>query len=281
MTERFARPGRALCIAVLLLAAPGAAAQFIVDAVPGGLVEIPLATLEEPRPEAYFGQRRILVTQFAQRWAGLVGLPLSMVPGTYVIQVKPVDSESREDLEFTVYPGRTDSRTVVTLPGPPPGALKTEFAWREALDAELPLKSPVPLAAQPTFGRYHRPSDARSSYADFVAFNIERDTRVKTLDAGRVAALTAHESGTYVWIDHGMSLYTRLGPLTDTTLNPSDPVAAGQPIGRVRLDEEDTPQPLYLSVFLNGAAINPFLISKIEKATGGGSTDRPGTGPSR
>lgn len=277
MTEGIARLGRALCIAALLLAAPGASAQYILDAVPGGLVEIPLATTDEARPEAYFGQRRILVTPFGRRWAGLVGLPLSMVPGTYVIQVKPADSETREDREFTVYPGRTDGRALVTLPGPPPDALQTEFEWREPLDAELPLNPPVFLAAQPTFGRYRQAADARPSYADFVVFNIVRETRVRTPDAGRIAAMAAHESGTYVWIDHGMSLYTRLGPLTDTTLSPSDPVAAGQSIGRVRLDEDETPQPLYLSVFLNGAAINPFLISEIEKAADGAATDRPGS----
>lgn len=281
MTDWPARVGRALCALGLLIGTPGASGQFVLDAVPGGLIEIPLASLDQARPDAYFGQRRILVTKFGRRWAGLAGLPLRMVPGSYVIQVKLAESEKFEDRVFTVYPGRGDGQSVVELPGPPDDALDTDLVWREPLDAELPLDAPVPLAAQPTFGR-HRPAPGSGPvYADFVVFNITTDMLVRTPDAGRVAAVVALESGTYIWIDHGMSLFTRLGPLTDATLSESEPVEAGRLIGRVRLDEDATPQPFYFSVFLNGAAINPFLISDIEKASGDGSVVRTGSGTSR
>lgn len=269
MSEPLARAARALCMLALLLGAPYASAQFILDAVPGGLVEIPLVSIDQGQPQAYFGRRRVLVTKFARRWVGVVGLPLSLVPGTYVIQVGLEGSENLETREFTVYPRHRGGGAVVSLPGPPADAPEPDFEWRESLDAELPLNAPVALPARQTFGRYRRQSGSGQSapeYADFVAFTIAGSTVVKSPAAGRVAATSVHESGSYVWIDHGMALYTRLGPLTETTLRQSDHVSGGQPVGRVRLDEDEPPRDFYLSVFLNGTAINPFLISDIKKA---------------
>lgn len=267
MTDRLARVGRALCMLGLLLGAPATASQFIVDAVPGGLIEMPLAAADQPRPDAYFGQRRVLVLKFGRRWSGLVGLPLDLAPGGYVIQVHQAGSDDVTGHEFTVYPGRAAGQSVVALPGPPEGALETEFTWREPLDAELPLTTPVRRPAQRTFGRLLQ--GPGPEYADFVAFDLAADTVVRSPGAGRVAALASDESGTYVWIDHGMALYSRIGPVTDTTLNATDPVQAGRPIGRLRLDEDETRRPFYWSVFLNGAAIDPFLISDIGRDTGG------------
>ncbi len=266
------RLGRALGgLALLMIVAPGAFAQFVLDAVPGGLVQIPLLSADQPRPEAYFGQKRIMVIRFAGRWEGVVGLPLTMVPGTYVIQLRldepeDDDGENVEDRAFTVYPGRGTGRPAATFPGPPPAAHRTDFAWREPLDAALPLRPPVEAAARPTFGRIRPQSDgSHPPYADYTAFTIDRDMPVMTPGAGRVAATLTQESGIYAWIDHGMTLYTRLGPLADLAVNESDHLEAEQVIGRIRLDEDDTPQPFYLSVFLNSAAVNPFLIFDMQK----------------
>lgn len=253
----------------MLAVIPPASAQFIQDAVPGGLIEIPLAPLELSRPEAYFGQKQLLVMPFGRRWSALAGLPLGMVPGTYVIQVRFTDSDKLEDRAFTVYPGRGGGRTRVELPGPPPEALETEFAWREPLEAELPLTSPVAATARPLFGRYREGATAGDAYVDFVAFRIPGTLLVRAPGAGRVAATVADEAGTWVWIDHGMGLYTRLGPITDTSLNPTNTVTAGQAVGRLRLDEDDTPLIFYLSVFLNDAAVDPFLIFDMDRTAGG------------
>lgn len=255
----------------VLLGPPPAAAQFIVDAVPGGLVEIPLAPVEQERPDAFFGQERVLVTRFARRWSGLVGLPLTLVPGRYVIQARTAEDDTLEQQAFTVYPARGEGHPPIELPGPPPEALETDFTWREPLAAALPLDAPVALPAHPTFGRHRQdPEDpeAGSAYADFVVFSIRGNLIVRTPEAGRIAATVSHDSGIYMWIDHGMALYTRLGPLSDTPLAPEAELTTGQTVGRVRLDEDETPRFLYLSVFLNGAAVDPFLIFEMEKADG-------------
>lgn len=279
MSRQLVRAARALCLAGLLLGSPSASAQFILDAVPGGLVEIPLASRDQPRPEAWFGQRRILVTTFARRWVGLVGLPFSLVPGSYVIQLRLEDGADMEVRPFTVYPGRDTGRSPVARVGAPDRPpQQQELAWRETLDAELPLQAPVALPARPTFGRYHPAPDTGSAepdYADFVTFTIAADATAESPGAGRIAAASAHEAGTWLWIDHGMGLYTRLGPLSSTSVQPADAVAAGEPVGRIRLDDDDTPRALYLSVFLNGAAINPFLIADLDRsAAGAGAASR-------
>lgn len=262
-----ARLARALCALALLLASPAAPAQFIIDSIPGGLAEIPLAPLEQEQPKAYFGQRRLLVTEFARRWVALVGLPLDLVPGTYVLQLDTADSEALEAREFTVFPRRREGSGEADLPGPPAELNAPDLSWREPLQAGLPLQSPVDLPAKPVFGR-HRPAsrtgEARAGRADFVAFTVTRDSTVRAPQAGTVAALATHKTGVYLWIDHGMSLYTRLGPLSSAAAAPSATLRPGQPIGRILLDEDETPRELYLAVYLNGTAINPFLIFELD-----------------
>lgn len=275
MTDLRRRIRRGLGILGVLLWTPGAAAQVILDAVPGGLVEIPITSMDQVRPQAFFGQRPILVLKFGGRWAGLVGLPLSLVPGRYVIQVMLEESETMEAREFTVYPGRRDEQPTTQLPGPPADVFNLALRWRETLDAELPLDAPVRLPADPLFGHYtDQDAGFGSDHIDYVAFRVPSDTSVNAPDAGRIAATTPHETGTYIWIDHGMGLFTCVGPVTRTTLRQADPVEAGQVIGRIILDEEETSKPLYLSVFLNGTAVNPFLIANIEKNSASVSSNR-------
>lgn len=266
MTDLYRRLQRGLCTIVgILLWAPAAPAQVVLDAVPGGLVEIPLASSDRARPQAFFGQRRILVMEFANRWAGLVGLPLSLLPGRYIIQVKLEENEDMEAREFTVYPGRRTREPPVDLRGPPPDVLALEPSWRETLDAELPLDAPVPLPADPLFGQYRLNGSPGSGRVAHVAFTVPGDMPVNAPDAGRIASTTVHETGTYIWIDHGMGLFTCVGPVSGTGLQESDPVDAGQVIGRIVLNEDEQPAPLYLSVFLNGTAVNPFLIADIRE----------------
>jgi len=273
MNEHPTRSVRVLCLLCLLLAAPGAAAPgpdnpFIIDAVPGGLMQIPLAERDQPQPQAWFGQERALVMTFGRRWAALIGLPMSLVPGSYVLRVKSADTETDEPdaRKFTVYPRRREGQSLVTLPGPPPDARGLDLAWRDALDAALPLGPPVALPARAAFGGYRPSGRDGPAHADFVVFTIRRDLSVRAPAAGRVAAVVAAEAGAWLWIDHGMSLYSRIGPVSTTGLDPEAAVSAGQVIGRVRLDEDETPHSLYLSVFMNGAAINPFLIADIDEA---------------
>lgn len=278
----FARSGkndpvikRCLTVLAIALLVPTAAARPTLDAVPGGLVEIPLVPVDQARPEATFGQKRILVMEFGAQWVGLVGLPLSLVPGRYIIQARAGDEDDDEPLvrEFTVYPRRTGRQETVQLPEPDTEAI--ELVWRDSLDARFPLAPPVPGPAQPLFGRYRQVSETQSRQVDFVAFQIASDTPVTAPGNGRIAATTQHESGTFVWIDHGMGLYTRIGPITHAAHGPGEPVKAGQHIGSMVLDTDGDPRSLYWWIFLNGAAVDPFLISTLNRASLDGTRGRP------
>jgi len=273
MSELSRRPAAVLCY---LAAIPGllwwlsCAAQVTLNAVPGGLVEIPLATLNRPRPQAFFGRERVLVIRFGRQWVGLVGLPLTLVPGSYLIRARLEDGQDAVNHQFTVYPRQEETPPVVHVPQQPADAPPAALTWREPLDAKLPLEPPVPLPAQPIFGHYRQTTDSRSglrsAYVDFIAFQVASDTAVKAPDNGVVAGIEIHDSGAYVLIDHGMGLFSRVGPMTRTELQVSQPVKAGQMIGRMILDTADKSKPLYWWVFLNGTAVNPFLMSRIEKA---------------
>lgn len=259
---------------LLILSAYGAAAQVTLDAVPGGVVEIPLVPLDQPHPATTFGQQRVLVKEFGSQWVGLVGLPLDLVPGRYIIQAWPDDDDKPLVREFTVYPRRTSRPAVVELPDAPPDQAGIEFTWRDTLDTAFPLAAPVPVSARALFGRYRQVSDTRSEHVDFVAFHIGIDMPVTAPGNGRIAATTGETSEKFVWVDHGMGLYTRIGPLTNATRSVNEPVETGQTIGRVVLETADQPRSLYWWVYLNGAAVDPFLVSNLERLPGGNGSDR-------
>lgn len=256
---------RGLLLAACLWWLP-ASAQITIDAVPGGIVEIPLGPVSEEPPQAYFGQRRILVTASGQEWVGLVGLPLSLMPGHYVVRTGVDDSEEPVAYEFTVFPRRLREKPVVEKPDLMPHIQRGDLAWRESLDAHLPLAPPLAAPARPLFGRHHQASPGESRYLDFVVFNVVSDTPVSAPGGGRVDRLETREDGTFLWIDHGMGLFTCTGPLTRVTVEQDDSLEPEQILGRIILDAGDQSEPLYWSVFLNGAAVNPFLLSDLDKA---------------
>ncbi|MBS1269189.1 MAG: hypothetical protein MAG794_00133 [Gammaproteobacteria bacterium] len=253
-----------LSFLVILSWIPAVAAQVTLDAVPGGLVEIPLLSREQPRPKAFFGQKRILVMEFGRQWVGLVGLPLSLVPGRYLIQARLDGQEEPIVREFRVYPRRIHEKPMLQDPEAMLDFAAIDFTWRDTLDAKLPLDSPVARPARPIFGRYEQNPESASSYVNFVAFRIDSDTSITAPDKGRVAATETHESGTFIWIDHGMGLYTLIGPMSRTKNDFTDSLEAGERIGDVLVDDAQS-RSLYWSVFLNGTAIDPFLIANIDK----------------
>lgn len=256
---------RWLALALCLCWAP-APAQITIDVVPGGVAEIPLGPASEEPPQAFFGQRRILVTESGQDWVGIVGIPLSLVPGRYVLQTGVDDNKEPVDHEFTVFPRHLREQPIVEQPELTLETRAPRLDWRESLDADLPLDPPLSEPARPLFGRHYQRASGESRYLDFVVFDVAADTPIKAPDDGRVERVEAHETGTLVWIDHGMGLFTRTGPLTRVAVAQGDTVNTGQTIGRVALDTAEPPRPLYWSVFLNGTAVNPFLLSDLDKA---------------
>jgi len=264
-TSRRLRLGRSALV-LLALWCPPAGAQLTIDAVPGGVVEIPLGPLSGDTPQAFFGQRRVLVRASGSEWVGVVGLRLSLLPGRYVVRTGLDDHQDPVAHEFTVFPRRVEERPLIRALEPPPDTGPVDLAWRDTLAATLPLAPPLALPAQPVFGRHLQRPDGGSQRVDFVVFEVASDTGVKAPDAGRVAAIRTHRSGVYVWIDHGMALFTRTGPLSRAAVSPDDAVETGQSLGRLALDEHGTPRTLYWSVFLNGAAVNPFLLSDLDRA---------------
>lgn len=254
---------------LLALVSPPVVSQVTLDAVPGGVVEIPLTPLDQPRPTTTFGQERVLVMEFGKSWVGLVGLPLDLVPGQYIVQARTEGEDKPIVREFTVFPRRTRRPAVVTLDESPPAPAGVKPIWRDSLDAGLPLSPPVDLPAEPLFGRYRQVSETRSEQVDFVVFRVTADTRVTAPGNGRVAAVTLEETGSFVWIDHGMGLFTRIGPLSATTRKINEPVEAGRSIGKFILENADEPRDLYWSVFLNGAVVDPFLVSSVRRTDDG------------
>ena len=80
--------------------------------VPGGIAVLPLGIESLEKPAARFGSRQLLVVPHPDGWAAIVGLPLDILPGNYIIST--VDDESET--------GKVDMRINALPPKPQDGA---------------------------------------------------------------------------------------------------------------------------------------------------------------
>ena len=70
----------------------------------------------------------------------------------------------------------------------------------------------------------------------------------------------------FLTIDHGMGLYSCVGPIRNVVKKTSEPVDRGEVLGELGIDSF-RPHTLYWKVLLNGVAVNPELVSDQLKGT--------------
>lgn len=251
----------AACALFALLAvdpSDAAASKYPVhQPVPGGIAVIEIGPDWGEGYEARFGSRPILVLQRNGAWLGVVGIGLDTALGNYLISVKTPDDMS--SLGFYVkahsYPFKEEFSTLGV-----PGELNPASSWRPGLDASFPLISPVEGTRVEQFGSRHAVGNA----AESVNWAVMSDIRSKDVVApggGAVADVFNTDGINYfVTIDHGMGLYSCVGPIRNFVLEQGQPVKKGETLGALGIDTV-RPHTLYWKVTLNGVAVNPELVS--------------------
>lgn len=243
-------------------------AQITINPIPGGVVEIPITEFTDQVPAAYFGQQRVLVYQSGQHWTALIGLSLDLAPGNYMLEAKLEKTDEPLLKIFSVYPRkRADLTNLQKLPLTTRDRI--ELTWRDSLDAVLPLTSPVGALPTNTFGETILNAES-VRYSDFISFNLYPDNIVVSPGKGEIYQIIDNSNTEvtelYIWIDHGMGLFSRIGPLNETNLELGQKLEKNQPLGEVIFDLDNTQkQQIFWSVFLNGTAIDPALLSILFK----------------
>lgn len=219
----------------------------------------------EKEVSAKFGRTPILMFKHKGSWIGVVGIGLDTGQGNYLISVSLPDQDSTTR-EFSVqpysYPLRSQrEQTVLPLPFNPPDK------WRPELDATFPLLPPVQAKTIIPFGARYAASGDQDPEPG-VVFRVSANQKVVAPGEGIVfEILKPEEEGpSYITIDHGMGLFSNLGPINRLLKENGQPVAKGEVLGEFDYDRT-APKGLYWETALNGTVVNPLLFTKLSEET--------------
>ncbi len=259
---------------VACLSAPAQAAQLpLAEPVPGGIAIIPLAPLVEPRPQASFEGRRVLITRNGNTWEAVVGIPLSAKPGVHHLALT-ADGGKRE-LKFNILSKhyRTEYITLRDKHLVDPTAqdmvrirrdqaqIRRAFGvWTERSLSDLQLDLPARGRIGSGFGlrRFfnHEPRQPHGGL-DIAA---PVGTPVHAPADGTVIEVGDYFfSGNTVLIDHGQGLVSMYNHLSKIEVVPGEAVVRGQQIGKVGMTGRVTGPHLHWAVSLNDAPVDPSL----------------------
>ena len=242
--------------------------------VPGGVAVVPLGAASEPAPTVHFQETHVLVARDGGRWHAIVGLPLTLTPGEYHIQVD-APGNAKHRLPFKVSDKKYDSQ-YLTLQDKRQVDPTAEDLKRIKKDQEIIKRAFATWSARdiddlgfdpPTIGR------RSSAFGLRRFFNKQPRNPHSGLDiaAPEGTAITAPadgrviETGEYffngnsVFLDHGQGLITMYNHLSKINVTAGEIVARGQKLGEVGMTGRVTGPHLHWSVSLNGALVDPAL----------------------
>ena len=243
--------------------------------VPGGIALIKLGAVstQTTTPQAWFGDRRVLVSADAGQWIAVVGLPLDLPVGSQELQVG--EGATKKTVRFEVKDKRyleqritlKDSSKVNLSPADEERATR-EIAtiqelkrhWRETSDTETDFLLPAEGRLASRFGlRRIFNGEPRAPHSG-LDVAVPRGTPIHAAAHGKVLATGNYFfNGNTVFIDHGNGLITLYCHLDRIDAQSGDQVAQGQRIGAAGSTGRSSGPHLHWSVVLNGTMVDPEL----------------------
>lgn len=227
--------------------------------VAGGIAVIELNVPSRKTVSAKFGRTPILTFTRNGSWIGVVGIELETAQGNYLITLATPEAEP-EKRQFSVQPYAYSlkskrPRSVAVPPFTPPKD------WRPELDAEFPLSPPVTTSTIVRFGTRYADAEVEEPERG-VVFGLHQNREVFAPGGGVVSdVIEAADEGFFsITIDHGMGMFSHLGPLSRVLKQSGQPVKKGELIGAAAGDPA-TSAGLYWQTALNGALVDPLLFT--------------------
>ncbi len=243
--------------------------------VPGGVAIVPLVSTSTStsKPQAWLGDRPVLVTSDHEQWFAVVGLALITSPGSHELRVN-IDGKTQVR-HFIVnpkdYPEQhitLKDKSKVELSDADLARAKRDISainglkqhWRAAPGNDLDFIIPAEGELSSRFGlRRYFNDQPRAPHAG-LDFAVARGTPVKASAAGMVLASDDYFfNGKTIFIDHGNGLITLYGHLDQFDVQAGQTVSKGQLIGLSGMTGRATGPHLHWSVVLNGVMVDPEL----------------------
>ncbi|WP_122377215.1 peptidoglycan DD-metalloendopeptidase family protein [Pseudomonas caricapapayae] len=257
----------------LLLCLPAHADSFITRAldkpVPGGVAVIDLGTGAQAPTATYQGKPVLVVKEQGTRWLAIVGIPLTVKPGTQQI------TSGGRALNFTVgskkYPEQhitlKNKRQVNPTPednkrieGELAEQLRAYRSFSPGTPSNLILDKPVngPLSSKFGVRRFFN-GEERNPHSG-LDFAVPAGTPIKSPAAGKVI-LTGNYffNGNTVFVDHGQGFISMFCHMSKIDVKVGDLVPRGGVVGKVGATGRATGPHMHWNVSLNDARVDPAI----------------------
>ena len=243
------------------------------SAVPGGVVILPVGSIEETKPDVRFEDKPVMVVKADGLWQAVVGVPLSAKAGTLRIVVKRGEEKSTQlfSIKDKQYP--TQYITVKDKRKVNPNSLDMKrinqessriqqalTAWTDTDSETVNFIWPVKGRVSGLFGRrrvFNGEPRKPHSGMDIAA---KTGTPIQAPASGIVRGTGNYFfNGNTVFIDHGQGLITMFCHLNRIDVKDGQAVNQGDIIGTVGATGRVTGPHLHLGVSLNDERVEPRL----------------------
>ena len=246
-------------------------------AVPGGIIKIAVADINEAKPKVFFYNKRVLLTSNDTHWLALVGIPLSAKAGEHKITIKS-GKQSHQQL-FTItdkaYPAQhitIKKKRMVSgftkedlkkINADKVAMAKAKATWTEQL-VDTDFMAPVDGRLSSLFGlkRFFNDIPKRPhnglDIAAATGTPILAPAVARVIDTGNY-----YFNGNTVFLDHGQGLLSAYLHMNEIKVQPGQIVKQGDVLGTVGETGRVTGPHLHWIVYLNKVPVDPALfISK-------------------
>jgi murein DD-endopeptidase MepM/ murein hydrolase activator NlpD len=241
--------------------------------VPGGVALVNLGPASAPRPAVRFQGEPVMVVKQDDRWTAVVGLPLSLKPGSHRLDIQRSGQPATATFPVSAknYPAQHIRIKEKRMVDPGPEDLKriardqeiirrAFSSWHDSVSPPLDFILPAQGRLSSGFGlRRYFNGQARQPHSG-LDIAAPTGTAVAAPAAGVVVATGDYFfNGKTVFIDHGQGLVSMYNHLSRITVADGTQVARGDLIGEVGATGRVTGPHLHWTVSLNNARVDPAL----------------------
>ena len=251
------------------------AASFTGSSVPGGVSMVDLGVSSDPKPQARYGSKNVLVIEQDGHWKGLVGISLKTLPGNYIVSYQ-TDKESNKNKEVAVrvqpktYPEqriKMKQKKYVSPNKEQLARIKSEKnhmtklfkIWRDT-DVSVDLTWPVDGPLSSPFGlRRFFNDQPRNPHSGIDIAAPEGTDIVMPSDGVIIDTGDYYFNGNTVFVDHGQGMVSMFNHMSKISVETGDKLKRGDKIGEIGKTGRVTGPHLHWSLSLNEARVDPML----------------------